>query len=248
MAFVTPTGHYEYRVMLYGLVNAPLIFQDFMHAVLWEYLNCFVIVYIDILIYSRSLAEHRINVRTVLAKLRQFQLFLKAEKCTFHQSSVHFLGYVIDNTGIHMDEGKIEAITSWPLPSTIKELQRLLGFANFYRRFIKNYSTITSPITNLLRDKHKSLSWTPTATEAFATLKQAFTSAPLLVHPDPELPFVVEVDASTTGVGAVLSQRQGSPPRLHPCAAFSLKLSPAEKNYDTGNRELLAIKLVLEEW
>uniref|UniRef100_A0A8C1BTA6 Gypsy retrotransposon integrase-like protein 1 n=1 Tax=Cyprinus carpio carpio TaxID=630221 RepID=A0A8C1BTA6_CYPCA len=247
-AFVTPTGHYEYQVMPYGLVNTPSIFQDFMHSVLREYLNRFVIVYIDdILIYSRSPEEHRVHVRTILSRLRQFQLFLKAEKCTFHQTSVHFLGYIISKTVIHMDEGKIEVITSWPQPSTIKELQCFLGFSNFYRRFIKNYSTITSPITNLLRNKPKSLSWTPAATEAFATLKQAFTTAPLLVHPDPELPFMLEVDASTTGVGAVLSQRQGSPPRLHPCA-FSRKLSRAEKNYDIGNRELLAIKLALEEW
>lgn len=134
-----------------------------------------------------------------------------------------------------MDERKIEPISSWPLPTTIKELQRFLGFSNFYRRFIQNYSSITSPLTNLLRGKPESLSWTPAATEAFAALKRAFTSAPLLVYPNPELPFVVEVDASTTGVGAVLSQRQGNPPKLHPCAFFSCKLSPVEKTYDISN-------------
>ncbi len=121
-------------------------------------------------------------------------------------------------------------------------------FSNFYRRFIQNYSSISSPLTNLLRNKPKSLSWTPSATEAFNTLKDAFISAPILVHPNPEEAFIVEVDTSTTGVGAVLSQQQGTPARLHPCAAFSRKLSPAEKNYDIGNRELLAIKLALEEW
>ncbi len=143
-----------------------------------------------------------------------------------------------------MDKGKVETITSWPLPSSIKELQRFLGFSNFYRRFISNYSTITSPLTDLLKGKAKSLSWNPNTTEAFN--KHAFTSAP--VHPNTRLPFVVEVDASTTGVGAVLSQQQGTPPKLHPCAYFSRKLSPAERNYDIGNRELLAIKLSLEEW
>ncbi len=105
-----------------------------------------------------------------------------------------------------MDKGKVEAITSWPIPSSIMEVQRFLGFSNFYRRFISNYSTITSPLTNLLKGKTKALAWNPNATEAFNTLKHAFTSAPLLVHPSPKLPFVVEVDASTTGVGAVLSQ------------------------------------------
>ncbi|KAK3538874.1 hypothetical protein QTP86_018765 [Hemibagrus guttatus] len=115
-------------------------------------------------------------------------------------------------------------------------------------RFIRGYSSVTSPLTNLLRNKPKSLTWTPTALQAFDTLKQAFTTAPLLVHPDPERPFVVEVDASTTGVGAVLSQQQGKPLRLHPCAFFSRKLNPAEANYDIGNHELLAVKLALEEW
>ncbi|KAK3575529.1 hypothetical protein QTP86_029273 [Hemibagrus guttatus] len=147
-----------------------------------------------------------------------------------------------------MDEGKIAAIRDCPAPATVKELQRFLGFTNFYRRFISNYSSIADPLTNLLRNKPKSLLWSPAAEGAFNTLKRAFTTAPLLIHPDPDKPFVVEVDASTTGVGAVLSQQQGNPSRLHPCAFFSHKLNPVERNYDIGNRELLTIKLALEEW
>ncbi|KAK3572456.1 hypothetical protein QTP86_033106, partial [Hemibagrus guttatus] len=166
------------------------------------------------LIYSRSLAEHRRRVAEVLGCLREFQLFLKAEKCSFHQPSVQFLS----------------------------------SFANFYRRFIRNYSSIANPLTNLLRNKPKSLIWSPATEEAFNTLKRAFTTAPLLIHPDPDKPFVVEVDVSTTGVGAVLSQQQGSPSRLHLCAFFSHKLNLAERNYNISNRELLAIKLALEEW
>ncbi|KAK3505614.1 hypothetical protein QTP70_004681, partial [Hemibagrus guttatus] len=248
-AFITPTGHYEYLVMPYGLANAPSVFQDFIHEVLREFLHRCVLVYIDdILIYSRSLAEHRQHVAEVLGRLREFQLFLKAEKCSFHQPSVQFLGYNISNNGIQMDEGKVTAVRDWPAPATVKELQRFLGFANFYRRFISNYSSIADPLTNLLRNKPKSLLWSPAAEGAFNTLKRAFTTAPLLIHPDPDKPFVVEVDASTTGVGAVLSQQQGNPSRLHPCAFFSHKLNPAERNYDIGNRELLAIKLALEEW
>ncbi|KAK3562524.1 hypothetical protein QTP86_034752 [Hemibagrus guttatus] len=207
----TPTGHYEYLVMPYGLVNAPSIFQDFIHKVLQEFLHRFVLVYIDdILIYSRNLAEHRHHVAEVLKRLREFQLFLKAKKCSFHQPSVQFLGYNIDSSGIRMDEGKVAAIRDWPTPTTVKELQRFLSFANFYR--------------------------------------QAFNTAPLLVHPDPDRPFIVEVDASTTGVRAVLSQQQGNLSCLHPCAFFSRKLNPAEVNYDIGNRELLAVKLTLDEW
>ncbi|XP_016354714.1 RNA-directed DNA polymerase homolog, partial [Sinocyclocheilus anshuiensis] len=136
-AFVTPTGHYEYLVMPYGLVNAPSVFQDFMHEVLQEYLHRSVLVYMDdMLIYSRSMAEHRHHVAEVLERLREFHLFLKAEKCSFHQSSVQFLGYVINDGGIQMDEGKVEAIRNWPVPTTVKKLQRFLGFANFYRRFM----------------------------------------------------------------------------------------------------------------
>ncbi|KAI2652427.1 Transposon Tf2-6 polyprotein [Labeo rohita] len=223
-AFVTPTGHYEYRVMPYGLVNAPSVFQNFIHEVLREFLHHFVVVYIDdILLYSRSEAEHRHHV-------------------------AEFLGYVIDRHGVRMDEGKVDAVVSWPKPNTIKELQRFLGFANFYRRFVEGFSLITSSLTNLLKGHPKTLYWTTDANTAFEMLKKAFTQAPLLTHPDPDLPFVVKVDASTTGVGAVLSQHHGTPPRLHPCAYFSRKLSPAEMNYDIGNRELLAIKPALEEW
>ncbi|KAL0148188.1 hypothetical protein M9458_056509 [Cirrhinus mrigala] len=248
-AFVTPTGHYEYLVMPYGLVNAPSVFQNFIHEVLREFLHKFVIVYIDdILIYSRSEAEHHHHVAEVLQRLRDHQLYLKAEKCSFHLPSVQFLGYIIDQQGVRMDERKASAVVSWPEPTTIKELQKFLGFSNFYRRFINSYSNITAPLTTLLRGKPKTLLWTPEAAAAFQSLKSAFTQAPLLTHPDPDLPFVLEVDASTTGVGAVLSQHHGNPPLLHPCAYFSRKLSPAERNYDIGNRELLAIKLALEEW
>ncbi|KAK3524341.1 hypothetical protein QTP70_028052 [Hemibagrus guttatus] len=247
-AFITPTGHYEYLVMPYGLANAPSMFQDFIHEVLRKFLHRFVLVYINnILIYSRNLAEHRQHVAKVLEHLRKFQLFLKAEKCSFHRPSVQFLGYKIDSSGIQMDEGKITTIRNCPAPTTVKELHRFLGFANFYRRFIQNYSSIANPLTSLLRNKPKSLAWSPATEKAFNILKKAFTTAPLLIHLDPNKPFIVEVDASTTGVGVVLSQQQGNPSRLHPCAFFSRKLNPAERNYDIGNRELLAVKLALEE-
>lgn len=248
-AFVTPSGHYEYQVMPFGLSNAPAVFQSYMNEVLRPFLNRFVIVYIDdILIYSSSRSEHHNHVLQVLRKLREHQLYLKLEKCEFHTSTVQFLGYIISQEGIQMDPRKVDAIQDWPMPATIKELQRFLGFANFYRRFIQNYSHLSSPLTSALKGRPKSLSLTPAAMEAFQQLKDSFSSAPVLAHPNPELPFIVEVDASSTGVGAVLSQRQGEPPILHPCAFFSRKLAPAEQNYDIGNRELLAIKLALEEW
>ncbi|KAL0151534.1 hypothetical protein M9458_053186, partial [Cirrhinus mrigala] len=220
-----------------------------MNEVFREFLHRFVIIYVnDILIYSRNMAEHCQHVQQVLHKLRQQRLYLKLEKCEFHLPSVQFLGYVISAEGVQMDQGKVTAIQNWPQPTTIKELQRFLGFSNFYRRFIQNYSSITAPLTSLLRGKPKTITWNPAAHEAFHQLKKIFSTAPLLHHPDPQRPFTVEVDASTTGVGAVLSQAIGESPLLHPCAYYSRKPSPAEQNYDVGNRELLAIKLTLEEW
>ncbi len=178
---------------------------------------------------------------------RQHHLYLN-EKVSSIAPRCSSSGTSLAQNGIRMDQGKVTAIREWPLPSTVKELQRFLGFANFYRRFIKNYSLLTAPLTSLLRGKPKLLSWDSKGHEAVQKLKKTFSTAPILRHPDPQGTFVVEVDASTTGVGAVLSQQSGEPPSLHPCAYFSKKLSPAEVNYDIGNRELLAIKLALEEW
>ncbi|KAK3557139.1 hypothetical protein QTP70_024735 [Hemibagrus guttatus] len=208
-----------------------------------------VIVYIDdILVYSTSMEEHVLQVREVFARLQQHHLYVKLEKCEFHRSMVMFLGYVISHQGVEMDMVKVRVVTEWPAPSMVRELQRFLGFANFYRRFIWNYSSVAGPLTSLLRGKPKKLSWTDQARTAFLQLKEHFTTAPILRHPDPELPFVVEVDASCSGLGAVLSQRHGEPGKLHPCAFYSRKLTVAEGNYDVGNRELLAIKAALEEW
>lgn len=138
-----------------------------------------------------------------------------------------------------MEESKVNAMQSWPRPDTIKELQHFLGFAYFYRRFIRSFSIIAAPLSSMLRRGARRLVWTREMEEAFAKLKKGFTSAPILKHPEPSKPFIVEVDASTTGVGAILSQRFGDRPKMHPVAYFSCKLSPAERNYDMGDRELL---------
>ncbi|KAL0154660.1 hypothetical protein M9458_048923, partial [Cirrhinus mrigala] len=248
-AFSTTSGHYEYRVMPFGLSNSPSVFQAFMNDVFRDMLDKWVIVYIDdILIFSNSMSEHIQHVRSVLKRLIQYQLYAKLEKCEFHQTSTTFLGYIISQEGVAMDDRKVEAVLRWPQPQTLKELQRFLGFANFYRRFIRGFSTVAAPLTAMTKRQTARLNWTPEALRAFDELRARFTSAPILRHPDPNQPFIVEVDASNTGVGAVLSQRQGNPAKMHPCAFFSRKLTPAERNYDVGNRELLAMKLALEEW
>lgn len=235
--------------MPYGLVNAPSVFQAFINEVLREFIGKFVIVYIDvILVYSSDVNNHVIHVRQILSRLLENQLYVKLEKCEFHQTEIQFLGYIVSSRGVQMDEGKIKAVTEWPKPKTTKDLQHFLEFANFYRRFIRSFSVVAAALTSLLKGFPRRLPWNDSADLAFTRLKTMFTTAPVLKHPDPSLPFVVEVDASESGVGAILSQRHGKPAKLHPCAFFSRKLTPAEKNYDIGNRELLAIKLAFEEW
>uniref|UniRef100_A0A3B3HM41 Gypsy retrotransposon integrase-like protein 1 n=1 Tax=Oryzias latipes TaxID=8090 RepID=A0A3B3HM41_ORYLA len=247
-AFKTPLGHYEYLVMPFGLTNAPAVFQRLVNDVLRDFLNRFVFVYLDdILIYSTNPTEHEHHVRLVLERLLENQLYVKSEKCEFHVPTVTFLGYIIEAGSIRPDPSKIEAVAKWEIPETHKKLQQFLGFANFYRRFIRNYSSIASPLTQLT-SVNKPYVWSPAADKAFAKLKELFVSAPILIQPDVKKQFIVEVDASDSGVGAVLSQREDHSGKLKPCAFYSRKLSPAEQNYDVGNRELLAIKLALEEW
>uniref|UniRef100_A0A8C2B1F0 Gypsy retrotransposon integrase-like protein 1 n=1 Tax=Cyprinus carpio TaxID=7962 RepID=A0A8C2B1F0_CYPCA len=247
-AFNTPLGHFEYRVLPFGLVNAPAVFQALINDVLRDMLNLFVFVYLDdILIFSPSLQIHVQHVRRVLQRLLENRLFVKAEKCSFHASSITFLGSVISAEGISMDPAKVQAVLDWPVPDSRVSLQRFLGFANFYRRFIRNFSQVAAPLTALTSVKSR-FGWSGPAQEAFDRLKTLFTSAPILLTPDSSRQFIVEVDASEVGVGAVLSQRSASDNKIHPCAYFSHRLSPAERNYDVGNRELLAIRLALGEW
>uniref|UniRef100_A0A1A8FIG4 Gypsy retrotransposon integrase-like protein 1 n=1 Tax=Nothobranchius korthausae TaxID=1143690 RepID=A0A1A8FIG4_9TELE len=247
-AFKTPLGHYEYLVMPFGLTNAPAVFQALINSVLGDYINRFVSVYLDdILIFSKNIAEHKEHVRAVLQRLLQNRLFVKAEKCEFHVPSVKFLGFILESGRLRADPEKTQAILDWPTPTSRKQLQRFLGFANFYRRFIRNYSQVAAPLTSLT-SVSRPFVWTPQAQDAFAQLKRRFTQAPVLTRPDHTRQFTVEVDASDAGVGAVLSQVNPHDNALHPCAFFSRRLTTAERNYDVGDRELLAVKLALEEW
>lgn len=247
-AFNIPTGHYEYLVLPFGLTNAPSVFQALVNDVLRDFLNQYVFVFLDdILIFSPTLEIHRYHVRQVLQRLQENQLFVKAEKCDFHKESVSFLGFVISPGAIEMDPNKVKAVSQWPTPSSRRELQQFLGFANFYRRFIRNFSSIALPLTTLTSSK-RTFKWTCETEMAFSKLKSMFTSAPILSIPDPSVQFVVEVDASDAGVGAILSQRLPKDNKMHPCAFFSRRLTPTERNYGIGDRELLAVKLALEEW
>ncbi|MBE6133033.1 MAG: hypothetical protein E7180_06615 [Erysipelotrichaceae bacterium] len=245
-AFRTRYGHYEYLVMPFGLKNAPATFQHFINDVLSDYLDDFVISYIDdILIYSNSLEEHHEHVRKVLKKLLDNNLFVKLEKCEFDVTETSFLGYVISKDGLKADPEKINAILKWPVPTTVKEVQSFIGLCNYYRIFIKDFAKIASPIHKLTR-KNVPFNWGPDQQAAFDKLKSLFTSAPILKNPDSNKPFVVETDASNFAVGAVLSQEFDG--KLHPIAFISSSLTKSERNYPIYDKELLAIKVALEEW
>ncbi|KAJ1114308.1 hypothetical protein NDU88_002547 [Pleurodeles waltl] len=247
-AFKTRYGLFEYLVMPFGLCNAPAAFQYFLNDVLKEYVDCFVFVYIDdILVYSTSLERHLDHVSLVLLALRQHSLFCKLSKCEFHVRKVEFLGVDLSPEGFCMSTRKIQAVQEWPVPTSVRDVQCFLGFSNYYRRFIFHFSHIVSPITRLLR-KGVSFVWSEEAEEAFCFLKQAFCSAPILQHPQPDAPFIVEADASDIAIGAVLSQRNKTTGQLHPVAFLSRKLSAAELNYTVAEKELLAIKKAFQEW
>lgn len=146
-----------------------------------------------------------------------------------------------------MDSAKAQAVIDWPVPDSRTVLHRFLGFANFYRRFIHNFSQMAAPLTAHTSVKSRFF-WSDSAQRSFERLKKLFSSAPILVTPDPQRQFIVEVDASDVGVGAILSQRSFIDNKIHPCAFYAHRLSPAERNYDVGDHKLLAIRLALGEW
>ena len=246
-AFRCRYGHFEYTVMPFGLTNAPATFQHFMNDTFRDLLDQSVVVYLDdILIYSADEKEHQKHVRLVLERLLSARLYAKAEKCEFHRSEIEFLGYVVSPSGIKMDPKKVSAITSWPVPQSVHDIQVFLGFANFYRRFVKGYSKITLPLTALLA-KDSKFTWSPSAQQAFETLKSAFTTAPVLAHFDPSRQSVVETDASDFAIGCILSQYSDDG-TLHPVAFYSRKFTPAEINYEIYDKEMLAIVTAFREW
>ena len=247
-AFRTRYGHFEYLVMPFGLANAPASFQGLINDTLRPFLDRFATAYLDdIMIYSNTLEEHKEHVRQVLARLRSKNLFVKLEKCQFHTDTTEFLGFIISPKGISMDPKKVEAITSWPTPTCQKDVMSFLGFANFYRRFVRSFSRIATPLTALLKKTSLRFAWTASAQQAFDTLKLAFTTAPILAHFDPSLPCIVEPDASDFACGGVLSQKDSSG-LVRPIAFLSKKFSPAEINYEIHDKEMLAIIICLKEW
>ena len=244
--FRTRYSSFEWLVIPFGLSNALSAFQHFMNETFADLLDVCVVVYLDdILIYSNNLEEHRIHVKEVLRRLRKNKLYASPSKCLFHQDKVEFLGFVISKDGLQMDNNKVQTIRDWPVPRRIKDVQSFLGFVNFYRRFIKDYSALALPLTHLTR-KLTPWNWTTGCEVAFKTIKEAFTMAPLLRHWEPDLPLVLETDALDRALATILSIRTNS--NLHPIAFHSRTLQAAELNYDVHDKELLAIVEVFKKW
>jgi hypothetical protein len=241
-AFKTKFGLYEWLVMPFGLTNAPSTFMRLMNEVLRAFIGKFVVVYFDdILIYSKSLDEHLDHLRAVFNALREARLFGNLEKCTFCTDRVSFLGYVVTPQGIEVDQAKVEAIQGWPVPNTITQVRSFLGLAGFYRRFVKDFSTIAAPLNELTK-KGVPFDWGKAQENSFNMLKDKLTHAPLLQLPDFNKTFELECDASGIGLGGVLLQ-EGKP-----IAYFSEKLSGPVLNYSTYDKELYALVRTLETW
>jgi hypothetical protein len=258
-AFRTRYGHFEYKVMPFGLANAPATFQAYMNETLEGLVDRICVVYLDdILVYSELEEEHTSHVQQVLERLRSANLYVKLQKCEFNTTSVDFLGYVVSVDGVTMENDRVAAIAEWPTPKTFREVQVFLGFANFYRRFIENYSRIVGSLTGLMKGAKAGkqtgpFQWGQEQQEAFDALKKAFTTAPMLAHFHPERRIKLETDASVIGLAGTLSQwvpdtTEPKNGEWHPVAFFSKKLEPAEQNYETHDQELLAIVKSFEQW
>lgn len=245
-AFLTNRGLYEPLVMFFGLSNSPSTFQMMMNDIFRDLvLKGKVIVYLDdILIFSNSLTEHRVIVRQVLQLLRENKLTVKPEKCEFEVQETEYLGHIIAPGIIKMDPAKVTGVTSWPTPTSKREVQGFLGFANFYRRFIQGFSSIAAPLNRLTGLVE--WIWTEAEQQAFDRIKTAITTAPVLAVPNDHDPFKVECDASKFALGAELAQLQNG--QWHTIAFLSKSLSPAERNYEIYDREMLALITALDEW
>ncbi|MEL7181406.1 MAG: reverse transcriptase domain-containing protein, partial [Pseudomonadota bacterium] len=239
-AFVTPDGGlYEYKRMPFGLSNAPGTFQRLMNELFKTELHKYVLIFLDdILIYSPTLEEHADHVRRVMLTLRAANLKLKPKKCKFFQPQVEYLGHIIDQNGSRPDHKKVEAVQTWPRPTTVTGVKSFLGFCNYYRKFVKDFAQKAEPLTNLTK-KYQRFSWDTKCETAFQTLKDALTNAPLLAHPDYNSPFIVDTDASNTQLGAVLSNVIDGVER--PLVYASRVLSKTECQYATTKREALAV-------
>ena len=247
-AFTTNRGLFEPQVMFFGLTNSPATFQALMNTIFADLVAAGkVAVYLDdILIYSPSSEEHHRVTHEVLQRLRQHDLYLRPEKCEFERQEVEYLGLIVRRGQVAINPIKVHAITGWPAPRNLRELRGFLGFANFYRRFIQDFSRVARPLNDLTK-KDTPWIWGAAQQQAFNTLKNTFSLQPILAMWEPNRPTRLEVDASGYATGGVLLQ-QLDDKRWHPIAFRSESMVPAERNYEVYDKEMLAVIRALEDW
>ncbi|CAI5671482.1 unnamed protein product [Oreochromis niloticus] len=268
-AFVCPLGFWEFNRMPQGVTNAPSTFQRLMERCMGDmHLKDALVFLDDVIVFSRTLEEHEERLMKVLTRLKEFGLKLSPEKCVFFQTSVRYLGHVVSRNGVQTDPEKISALKTWPVPQTLRELKSFLGFAGYYRRFVKGYSSIVKPLHNLTSGyppSHKKSKantrqiahqyhdpkepfggrWTPACQQAFESVIKSLTTAPVLAFADPRKPYILHTDASTTGLGAVLYQEQEG--QLRVIGYASRGLSRSENRYPAHKLEFLALKWSVTE-
>ena len=247
LAFSTPDGPRQWTVMPFGIANAPAAFQREMQRILRARLDTSVMVYIDdILIFSKDADDHAEQVEWVLAQLKANGYYANPDKCEFFQSQVNFLGHVIKEDGVAVQQHKVDSIVQWPTPTCMKDVRSFLGLSGYYRRFVEGYSGVAAPLSDLTH-KDTPFVWGDREQAAFVRLKQLLQQAPVLATPDNSKPYVLHTDASGYAVGATLSQvnRDG---HLQPVAYLSKKMNGAQRNYTVHEWELLAIIEALKSW
>lgn len=259
-AFCTPFGLFEWNRMPFGLCNAPGTFQRLMQRMFGDQQGQALLLYLDdIVVFSSSITQHLDRLGLVLKRLQDESLKVKLSKCDFFRSEVAYLGHIISAEGVSTDPKKIEAVAQWPQPTSVTELRSFLGFASYYRRFVEGFAKFAAPLHRLVAEAGGVKSrgragpsfaggWTLECQQSFETLKGKLTMAPILAYADFSLPFILEVDASLSGLGAVLSQKQGS--QVRPIAYASRGLRPTERNmtnYSSMKLEFLALKWAMAE-
>ena len=240
-AFRTHHDHYEYWVMPFGLCNAPSTFQAAMNSLLSPFLRKFASVFFDdILIYSATFNDHLHHLECVFNSLLQAHYYLKQSKCLIGQRQLDYLGHIISGSGVRPNPTKIQAIVEWATPRSPKDLRAFLGLTGFYRKFVQGYAAIAAPLTKL--HCKNAFQWTSESQDAFDKLKAVMTTAPILSLPDFSIPFALEINASSTAIGAVLQQHN------HPIAYFSKPFCQRLQHASAYVRELHAIITVIRKW
>ncbi|GFU71982.1 retrovirus-related Pol polyprotein from transposon 412 [Trichonephila clavipes] len=245
-AFTSGQGLWQFKVMPFGLCNAPATFERLMETVLKGLTFEACLIYLDdVIIGGRTFEEHLQNIRKVLSKLSDANLKLNPSKCKFFQKEVNYLGHIISAEGVRTDPEKVSAVKNWKRPENLRELRSFLGLCTYYRKFVKGFSNIARPLHRLTESKQK-FQWTKECEDSFLQLKEALTSSPILIYPQPDKPFILDTDASNESVGAVLSQEIDGQERV--VAYWSKCLSKPERNYCVTRKELLAIVKAIEHF